>query len=79
MEKADVRYAQLTEKQLKRLRKFEDKLGALVLAVEPATQLADLTEDQVARLQALEQELGVLLLAYRSGAAAGPEGEAVGL
>lgn len=66
MENADVRYAQLSPKQLKRLRKFEDKLGALLLAVEPATRIADLTEDQVARLQALEEELDVMLLAYHA-------------
>jgi hypothetical protein len=66
MENADVRYAQLSPKQLKRLRKFEDKIGTLVLAVEPATRLADLTDDQVSRLQALEEELGVMLLAYQA-------------
>ena len=71
MENSDVRYAQLTPKQLKRLRKFEDKLGALVLAVEPATSLANLSGDQVERLQTLEQELGVLLLAYHAPATAG--------
>jgi hypothetical protein len=65
MEKADIRYAQLSDKKLKKLRKFEEKLGAIVLAVEPASDLADLTGDQLARITALEQELGVVLLAYR--------------
>jgi hypothetical protein len=36
----------------------------VVLAVEPAKELADLSAAQLARLQALEEELGVVLLAY---------------
>lgn len=64
MSKADIRYAPLSDKELKRLRKLEKKFGAMLLAVEPATQLANLSDDQIMRLQALEQELGVVLLAY---------------
>jgi hypothetical protein len=77
MEKADVRYAQLSDKKLKKLRKFEEKLGAIVLAVEPASSLADLTEDQLGRITALEQELGVVLLAYRGDQPDESQGEAV--
>lgn len=65
MEKANIRFAPLSDKELKRLRKLEKKFGSMLLAVEPAAQLADLTDDQITRLQALEQELGVVLLAYK--------------
>lgn len=64
MDKPEIRYAQLSEKKLKKLRKFEKELDAWILAVQPAADLADLNEDQLARIQALEQELGVVLLAY---------------
>jgi hypothetical protein len=64
MDESDVRYAQLSDKKLKKLRKFEKELGAWVVAVEPAATLADLTAEQLASIQALEEQLGVLLLAY---------------
>lgn len=64
MPEHEVRYAELSEKKLKKLRKFEKELGAWVLAVQPAATLADLTEEQLARIQTLETELGVVLLAY---------------
>lgn len=64
MDEPEVRYAQLSDKKLKKLRKFEKELGAWVLAVQPAATLAELTEEQLARIQALEEELGVVLLAY---------------
>ncbi|MDT8307655.1 MAG: hypothetical protein RRC07_17105 [Anaerolineae bacterium] len=64
MEKSPVRYADLSDKKLKKLRKFEKELGAWVLAVQPAATLAELGEDQLAHIQQLEEELGVVLLAY---------------
>jgi hypothetical protein len=64
MDESDVRYAQLSDKKLKKLRKFEKELGAWVVAVQPAATLADLTAEQLASIQALEEQLGVLLLAY---------------
>jgi hypothetical protein len=64
MDEPEVRYAQLSDKKLKKLRKFEKDLGAWVVAVEPAATLADLTAEQLASIQALEEQLGVVLLAY---------------
>ena len=64
MPEHDVRYAQLSEKKLKKLRKFEKELGAWVLAVQPAATLADLTDEQLARITQLESDLRVVLLAY---------------
>lgn len=64
MDEPEVRYAQLSDKKLKKLRKFEKDLGAWVVAVEPAATLADLTAEQLASIQALEEQLRVVLLAY---------------
>jgi aryl-alcohol dehydrogenase-like predicted oxidoreductase len=64
MEQPDVRYASLSEKKLKKLKKLEKELSAWLLAVQPAVNLAELSEEQVGRIQALEEELGVVLLAY---------------
>ena len=58
--------ADLDEKQLGRIRDFEEELGAYVVALSPQYGLAELSPEQLKRLEAIEQELGVVLLAYEN-------------
>jgi hypothetical protein len=61
-----VKFAELTESQLQKVRDLEADLGTWVVAVEPQFRLADLAEEQLVRLRAVERELGIVLLAYES-------------
>lgn len=60
-----MRFANLDEASLKKVRELEEQMETVILAVEPHRPLADLTTEQIQRLQSLEKELGVLLLAYK--------------
>lgn len=63
--KEQMRFAQLDEERLEKLRALEDKLDATVLAFEPMVALADLEQSEIEQLKAMERELGVVLLAYK--------------
>ncbi len=59
-----VKYPQLDQERLQKLKALEQELGAWVVAVEPQATVAELPPDKLRRLQQAEQELGVILLAY---------------
>jgi hypothetical protein len=61
-----LKIAQLDAAQVERIRALEKEIGGVVVALEPAQQLANLSGEQVQRLQAVEQQMGVVLLAYRA-------------
>lgn len=65
MLKRSMKIATLDEESLKKLRKMEEAMGTLLIALEPNYPLAELSEEQLARLQALEEELGIVLIALR--------------
>ncbi len=60
-----VKYPQLDEQRLAKLKALEQELGTVVVAVEPQTQVAELPPDKLRRLQEAEKEMGVILLAYK--------------
>ena len=64
----ETKYATLDAEELAKLKSLEVELESLVLALEPAVELADLSSAQLALLQSLEKELGVVLLAYKPAA-----------
>ena len=66
-----MKYAQLDENNLERVRSLEEQTGAVVLVMEKVHPLARLTDPQIQRIQALEKDLGVILIAYPPSVAAG--------
>ena len=60
-----MKIAYLDETALAKLKRMEESLGTLILALEPHYPLAELSPEQVEKLQALERELGVTLIAYQ--------------
>lgn len=61
-----IRYARLTESQLKKIQALEKELGNVyLLAVEKAPTIASLSEEDLAKIQELEKELSVILVAYK--------------
>ena len=60
-----LKFANLDELALEKLRQMEEATGTLIIAVEPEYPIARLTEDQLASLQQLEEQLGVVLIAYQ--------------
>lgn len=65
MSTAYVKYPNLDPQRMAKLKSLENELGAVVVAVEPETQVAELPPDKLQRLLDAEKELGVILLAYR--------------
>ncbi len=55
----------LEEKDIKKLRDFEKKLGCCVVALEPQPRPANLNEAQLKDLKSLESDMGVILIAYK--------------
>ncbi len=55
----------LEEKDIKKLRDFEKKLGCCVVALEPQPRPANLSETQIRELRDLESDMGVILVAYK--------------
>ena len=62
----DVKIAQLDEGQLTKIRELEEKLGSVVVALEPGWEYADLSDEQLAALRSAEKELGLILVACRN-------------
>lgn len=60
-----MRFANLDESSLNRIKKMEEAMGSVILAVEPVYPVAELSPEQVERLQAVEKELGVVIVAYK--------------
>lgn len=68
MPEMDLRFADLTEQQLARVRALEAELGegVAVIAYDKPLQPASLSDDQIARLAEVEMDLGTAyLVAYR--------------
>jgi len=61
-----MKIANLDEAGLEKLRRLEESMGTLIIALEPHYPIAELSEEQVSRLKALEEELGVVLIAYKT-------------
>lgn len=59
-----MKYAQLDEDNLEKVRSLEKQTGAVVLVMEKIHPLARLTDPQIQQIQALEKDLGVILIAY---------------
>ena len=66
MNLSDLKFAQLNDMQLAKLKQLEKDLGTVVIAVEPKVEMATLSHEQLNQLQAAEQELGKILLAVQS-------------
>lgn len=63
---SSIRYARLTESQLKKIQALEKELGNVyLLAVEKAPTIASLSKEDLAKIQKLEKELSVILVAYK--------------
>ncbi len=62
-----TRIAELDRSRLGKLKKLEQELGKVIVAVEPQYQFARLSDQQLARLQKAEREIGAVLLAYDKG------------
>jgi hypothetical protein len=60
-----MKIANLDEESIARIRKMEEAMDSLIVALEPHYPLAELSDDQVIKLQDLEKELGVVLIAYK--------------
>ena len=61
----NIRYARLTETQLKKVQALEKELNVYLLAVEKAPTIASLSKEDLAKIQKLEKELGLILVAYK--------------
>jgi len=61
----NIRYARLTETQLKKVQALEKELNVYLLAVEKAPTIASLSKEDLAKIQKLEKELGMILVAYK--------------
>lgn len=56
--------AEISDNQLKEIRKLEQDLDKVLVAVEPEPQFAELSGEELTSLQNAEKELGVVMLAY---------------
>ena len=65
MSTAYVKYPQLNQEQMQRVKELEQDLGTWVVAVEPTAKVAELSPEKLRELQEAEKELGMILLAYR--------------
>jgi hypothetical protein len=62
-----MKFANLDEKDLLKVRELEEQMNSLVLVMERHSPLARLDEAQLEQLRAMESDLGVLLVAYAPG------------
>ena len=60
-----LKFANLDQQALDKVRQMEEATGTLIIAVEQEYPIAKLTQDQLASLQQLEEQLGVVLIAYQ--------------
>ena len=56
--------ANLPEEKLAQIKALEKELKLVLVALEPAAQVAELTPEQLLRIQEMEENLGVILMAY---------------
>ena len=61
-----MKFADLDDASLDRLRIMEQAYDAVILAVEPVRPVAQLTEPALDKIKRLEGELGIILIAYPS-------------
>lgn len=66
MARKRLKFADLDEDTLARVKQMEEAMDSVILVMEPHVDLATLTDEQLARIQALEKELNVWLLAFAS-------------
>ena len=66
MTRKRLKFTDLDEETLARVKKMEEAMDSVILVMEPHIDLAVLTDEQLARIQALEKELNVWLLAFAS-------------
>jgi hypothetical protein len=57
--------AQLTDSQLRKLRKLEDELDVILIAHERLPVLSDLSREELRALREMEKRMGLTLIAYR--------------
>ncbi|QYZ78941.1 hypothetical protein E2N92_05635 [Methanofollis formosanus] len=57
-------YAHLSDEKLKKLRKFEEEFGTILVAYEKVPAFADLSDDEIRDVQKEEKKLGKILIAY---------------
>jgi len=61
-----MKYASLTESQLKKIQALEKELGNVwLLAFEKVPTVASLSKEDLAKIQKLEKEIGAILIAYK--------------
>lgn len=61
-----IRFAQMDDERLAKLKALEDALGVHLLALEPDEhRLAKLDDAQLEQIRELEDDLGVFLVAYQ--------------
>ena len=65
MTKRRMKIATLDEEGIDKIRKMEESMDTLIVALEPHYPLAELKDDQIDKLQELENQLDVVLIAYR--------------
>ena len=62
-----MRFANLDEKDMLKVRELEKQMNSLVLVMERHSPLARLDDAQLEQLRSLERDLGVVLVAYAPG------------
>ena len=65
MKSPRMKYANLDERGLEKVRTLEEQMGSLVLVMEQQYPIAKLSDRQLERIQELEKDLGVILIAYQ--------------
>jgi hypothetical protein len=66
MKKPRLKYANLDDSGLEKVRVMEEQTNAVVLVMETQLPIASLSQSQIERLKTLEEELNVVLVAYQS-------------
>ena len=61
----EITPAQVSNKDLDKIRALEEEIGKVVLAVEPQPQYASLSDEQLDRLRKIEAEMGVVMVAFK--------------
>lgn len=59
-----LKFADLDDKNISRIKRLEEDMDTIILALQAVHPFADLGDEDVERIENLERELGVVLLAY---------------
>jgi hypothetical protein len=61
-----MKYARLTESQMKKIQALEKEIGNVwLLAFGKTPTIASLSQEDLVKIKKLEKELGVILIAYK--------------